>query len=611
MCGISGFNWTDENIIRDMNRVLKHRGPDDEGVYVDEAVSLGHVRLSIIDLSEKGHQPMSDTNKKYHIVYNGEVYNFEGIRAKLERLGYHFTSKTDTEVVLYSFIEWGEKCLEKFNGMFAFAIYDKEKKKLFIARDRIGIKPLYYFYDGKRFIFSSEIPAILTHRVDTTPNKEIIRDFLLYNITDHTNKTFFTDIYRIPKGNYAIFDLVSNKLRMKEWWHIKFENNYSGSYSQAFTIIRQLLNDSVNKRLISDVPVGTGLSGGIDSTSIACLINETKRTEIKTFSAVYSVFSKDELKYIDMVGNETGMKNFKVNPTANTLKRDLFAFTSALGEPVSSPSPYAQYCVQKLAKENAVTVLLDGQGSDELFAGYHYFFGFYFRGLLRKLKIGTVLKELVYLAKGGHSRIGILSLLFLLTPLSIRNYYFIMKSNISRELLKDENVTTTFFEEYYTCKSLAKALEFHMNYKLEHLLKWEDRNSMAHSREARVPFLDHRIMGFVAGLPEEFIIREGKTKAILRDAMKGTVPEDILDRRDKIGFATPEDEWLRSEEFKELLNDWLLQATPKCVPYIDLHKTRKYIKEHIDNQKNYGRVLWKTIFLEAWLRNFFTGVKTG
>ena len=605
MCAISGFNWTDENLIRNMNRVLKHRGPDDDGIYFDEVVSLGHVRLSIIDLSEKGHQPMSDTNKNFYIAYNGEVYNFEEIRAELERLGYNFKSKTDTEVVLYSFIEWGEKCLEKFNGMFAFVIYDKEERKLFIARDRIGIKPLYYFYDGKRFIFASEIPAILIHKIDTTPNKGLIRDFLLYNITDHTDKTFFTGIYRIPKGNYVIFDLVSNKLQMKEWWHIEFESNYSEGYSKASTTIRQLLNDSVNKRLISDVPVGTCLSGGIDSTSIACLINEVKRTEIKTFSAVFPGFSKDESKYIDMVENKTEMKNFKVNPTSSTLKRDLVSFIMTMGEPVPFPSPYAQYCVQRLAKEKGVTVLLDGQGSDELFAGYHYFFGFYFRGLLRKLKIGTVLKEMVHLLKGRNSKIGFLSLLFLFTPLSLRNYYFIRKSNISRELQKDENVTTTFFKDYYTCKSLSKALEFHMNYKLEHLLKWEDRNSMGHSREARVPFLDHRIMEFVSRLPEDFIIRKGKTKAILRDVMKGIVPEDILDRRDKIGFATPEDEWLRSEEFKELLDDWFLQSTPKCDPYIDLYKTRKYIKKHIDNQKKYGRVLWRTIFLEAWLRNFF------
>jgi len=610
MCSISGFNWVDENLIIDMNRILKDRGPDDEDIYVDEAVSLGHTRLSIIDLSEKGHQPMSDINNKFYIAYNGEIYNFKEIREELEKFGYTFNSKTDAEVVLYSYIKWGKKCLEKFNGMFAFVVYDKEKKKLFIARDRIGIKPLYYFYDGKRFIFASEIPAILIHEIDTTPNKEMIRDFLLYNITDHTSKTFFTHIYKILKGNYAIFDLVSNGLQMKEWWHIKFENSYSGSYSQSVTTLQELLTDSVNKRLISDVPVGTCLSGGIDSSAITCLINETKKTEIRTFSAVYPAFSKDESRYIDMLGTKTGIKNFKVNPTAKTLKRDLLAFTAVMGEPVSSPSPYAQYCVHKLAKENDVTVLLDGQGSDELFAGYHYFWGFYLQGLLRKLKIGTVLKELVYLSKGGHFKIGILSLLFLLTPLSIRNDYFTWKSNISRELLRDENATTTFFKDYYTCKSLSKALEFHMNCKLEHLLKWDDRNSMAHSREARVPFLDHRIIEFVSGLPEDFIISKGKTKGILRDALKGIVPEDILDRRDKIGFATPEDEWLRSEEFNELLNNWFLQATPKCAPYIDLHKTRKIIKKHIDNRKNHGKVLWKTIFLEAWLRNYFGGVET-
>ena len=605
MCGINGFNWRDENLLEEMNRSLKHRGPDDEGTYVDEQVSLGHLRLSIIDLSENGHQPMSDSSRRFYIVYNGEVYNFQEIKKELDGLGYTFYSQTDTEVVLYSFIEWGERCLEKFNGMYAFAIYDSKNKKLFLARDRVGVKPLYYFYDGEKFIFSSEIPALLIYRTDTKPNRRLIRDLLLYNITDHTNETFFTDIYKIPKGHYAIFDLDTHKLELKEWWRIKFDERYKGTYLQAVNALRRLLADSVSLRLISDVPVGTCLSGGIDSSSIACLINNAKKSEIKTFSAVFAGFSRDESKYIDLVVNKTGISNFKVNPTSSGLRKDLVAFISAIGEPVGTPSPYSQYCVQQLAKENDVTVLLDGQGSDELFAGYHYFFGFYFRHLLRSLKINTFLKEFRYLISDGQYKLGVLSLLFLLIPLSFRNYYFTRKSNISKELLVDKSATTNFFRDYYGCGSLSKALEFHMNYKLEHLLKWEDRNSMAHAREARVPFLDYRIMEFVSGLPESFIIYGGKTKAILRDSMRDIVPEEILSRADKIGFATPEDEWLRTEEFRVLLSEWFLQGIPRSVSYIDLQKTRDYINEHLYKGRSHGRILWKTLFLECWLREFF------
>ncbi|MDM7935700.1 MAG: asparagine synthase C-terminal domain-containing protein, partial [Methanothrix sp.] len=355
------------------------------------------------------------------------------------------------------------------------------------------------------------------------------------------------------------------------------------------------------------VPVGTCLSGGIDSSAIACLINDTKRAEIKTFSAVFPGFSQDEAKYIDLVAEKTGMSNFKVKPTASSLVQDLEGFISRIGEPVPSPSPYSQYCVQRLAKENDVTVLLDGQGSDELFAGYHYFYGFYFKHLLRGLRIGTFLRELAALIRGGQFRIGVLSVLFLMTPLFVRSYYFEHKSNISEELLHDNEARTGFFESYYTCGSLHEALEFHMRYKLEHLLKWEDRNSMAHSREARVPFLDYRIVEFVSGLPERFIIHSGMTKAILRDAMRGTVPEEILDRRDKIGFAAPEDDWLRSGEMRELLEEWFIRERPISAPFIDLERTRRMIHEHLARRRGHGRALWRTLFLEAWMRVFFDG----
>ena len=335
------------------------------------------------------------------------------------------------------------------------------------------------------------------------------------------------------------------------------------------------------------------------------------RQKLILFLPYFRVSPDDESKYIDLVADKTGMENFKVNPTSSGLKKDLDAFIKAIGEPVASPSPYSQYCVLRLAKELGVTVLLDGQGSDELFAGYHYFFGFYFRHLLRSLKIMTFLNEFKCLIGRGQYKLSVLSLLFLLTPLFIRYRYFTRKSNISRELLADKSATTNFFKDYYTCESLSKALEFHMNCKLEHLLKWEDRNSMAHSREARVPFLDYRIMEFISKLPQSFIIHGGRTKAILRDAMVGIAPQLILNRIDKIGFAIPEDDWLRTDEFAELLNDWFIQGMPRSAPFIDIFKTRTYIKEHLFNGRPHGRILWKTIFLECWLRKFFDEVEVG
>jgi asparagine synthase (glutamine-hydrolysing) len=298
------------------------------------------------------------------------------------------------------------------------------------------------------------------------------------------------------------------------------------------------------------------------------------------------------------------MINYKIQPSAFSLKTDLFHLASSTSE-ISSPSGYAQYCVQKLAKEKGVTVSLDGQGADELFGGYHYFFGFYLKGLLVKGKFHKFLSEFFGLIKGGHFTFGILSLIFLLFPLSLREQFFINKSLASSYLIKNKSAETSFFQQYYRCRSLHEALEFHMNYKLEHLLISEDANSMAHSRESRLPFLDYRIMEFVMSLPEDFIIQNGMTKAILREAVQDVLPAEILQRRDKIGFAAPESEWLRDETFRQLLTNWFIETKPLCSDYIDLKKAEKYIRDHISGKRDYGRELWKIIFLETWFKIFF------
>ncbi len=603
MCGINGFNWKDEYKIEKMNSRLKHRGPDDEGIYVDEEVSLGHLRLSIIDLSKNGHQPMSDCGERFYIVYNGEVYNFKELRAELESLGYSFKSNTDTEVILYSYIQWQERCLDRFNGMFAFAIYDSESKKVFLARDRMGVKPLYYYFKNKKFLFSSEIPPLLEHEVDTAPNKKIIKDFLLYNISDHSDETFFEGIKKIPRGCYATFDLKRSELEIKEWYDIRYEEKFTGKYEDAISIFRDLMENSVDIRLISDVPVGTCLSGGIDSSTIACLINRSMK--IKTFSAVYDDFERDESKFISIVSEKTGMANYRVRPTPEKLQKDLLKIIELVGEPFPSASIYAQNCVQELAKKNGVTVVLDGQGADELLAGYHYFLGFYLVDLLKGFKLRRFASEWYNLIKGGNYRIAIQFSLYLLLPIFIREEIFLRESLLSRDLMNDTNATTEYFNNFSNCTSLSQSLEFHLKYRLEQLLKWEDRNSMGNQTESRVPFLDYRIIEFVSGLPDDFIIRGGRTKALLRDAMTDVVPLEILQRRDKIGYETPDAHWLKTTYFKKILEDWFVQNEPLCREYVDIKKLRREINEHIYKNKNHARNLWKAIFLEAWLKVFF------
>jgi len=609
MCGINGFNWNDEYIIEKMNSSLRHRGPDDEGIYVDEEVSLGHLRLSIIDLSKNGHQPMSDRQDKFFIIYNGEIYNFQALREELELLGYSFKSNTDTEVILYSYMQWKEQCLEKFNGMFAFAVYDSESKRLFLARDRMGIKPLYYYFDEKNdvFLFSSEIPPLLEHKIDIEPNKKLIKDFLLYNVSDHTDETFFEGIMKIPKGCYATFDLMRCELEIKEWYNIKYKERFAGTYEEAISTFRDLMEDSVDIRLISDVPVGTCLSGGIDSSSIACLIN--RKMKIKTFSAVYNGYERDESRYISIVAEKTGMANYRIHPTAEKLSEDLFKIIKLIGEPFPSASIYAQNCVQKLARGNDVTVVLDGQGADELLAGYHYFLGFYLVDLLKTLRLKRFASECYNLIKGKEYMIGVQSSLYLLLPIFIREQIFLRESLLSREMMNGSVATTEYFKNFSDCRSLGQSLEFHLKYRLEQLLKWEDRNSMGNQTESRVPFLDYRIIEFISGLPDDFIIREGRTKALLRDAMIDIVPSEILERRDKIGYETPDAYWLKTEDFEKLLSDWFLRGEPLCKEYIDVKKLRLQIKEHLHKNKNHARNLWKAVFLEAWLKTFFPALR--
>ena len=603
MCGIAGFNWNSEEKLSSMLDSMSYRGPDDEGYYFSEEISFGHKRLSIIDLSSAGKQPMLDKESNNLISYNGEIYNFQSIKDMLTSKGVKFETKTDTEVLLKGYSYWGPEIINKLIGMFSFVIYEIDMRRLFIVRDHMGIKPFYYYLNDDKFIFSSTIPAILEHDISVTPNDNLIRDFLLYNNVDFSDQTFFNEIKRFPKGSFGYYNISDNSLQIKRWWEKEFSNSYKGSYRKACKIINKLLNQSINQRLISDVPVGTCLSGGIDSSAIASLISDSSSSKISTFSATFPGFELDESYYIDLISKNKGMKNYKVSPTIADLLSNFEKIVEIHGEPLPGTSPYVQNKVFNLAKDKKVTVLLDGQGADELFAGYHYFFGFYFKGLLNKGSFGIMLNEIYSLLKNGDWKIPFLSTIFVFLPEKLKELYFKNQSFESEELYRDKK-STGYFDKFYSANSLHEALSFHLNYKLEHLLSWEDKNSMAHSTESRVPFLDKRLMAFVQKLPEHFIINKGITKKILRDSIKDSLPIQIIDRKDKIGFATPEMIWVNDKKFRKLFKEKFIDKKPLVSKYLDMEKVR-FSYSDIKNNGSDNKGFFKLLFFECWFRKYF------
>ncbi len=552
MCGICGFNWKNEKLCRDMANTLKHRGPDDEGFYFDDNVSLGHRRLSIIDL-EGGHQPIYNEDKTICIVYNGEIYNYLELRKELENK-HKFYTNTDTEVILHAYEEWGKDCLNKFNGMWAFCIYNKNKNIFFLSRDRFGIKPLYYYFKEGKFIFASEIKAILQHNIERTPNDLLIFDYLMYNIVDHTNETFFKGIKKIPKGHFAVFDIKKNKLNIERYWALKIsqEDNHGDERK-----IKDLFLDSVRLRLRSDVPVGSCLSGGIDSSSIVCTLSKMiDNKNIATFSAVFPGKDIDESTYIQTVVENSGVKSNFTSPSGEELIEDITKLIYHQEEPITGPGVYTQFRVMKLAHEKGLKVLLDGQGSDELLAGYLYFFGYYFKELLKKCRILKLIKEMrCYYNK--HKRfyeIGMMLYLFL--PYSFKRYIFQRENKyVNTDFIDKYQKESTYLKDFIDVNSLNDSLLKHFEYKLGHLLNWEDKNSMTFSIETRLPFLDYRFVKYLFSLPSSSKIKNGETKAIFRKAMKGILPDRILQRQDKLGFETPEDEWIKIPKVSEFVRD--------------------------------------------------------
>lgn len=604
MCGICGQISFDgkpiapENI-ESMMASMKHRGPDDEGMFIDHNIGLGHVRLSIIDLSSAGHQPMFSEDERYCIIHNGEVYNYKELRTQLENK-YRFKSQTDTEVVLYAFIEWGAACLQKFNGMFAFVVYDTKTKRLFAARDRFGIKPYYYSVNDDGFIFASEERAILPFLKKTAPNEKAIFEYLVYNRTDQGRYTFFDDIFKLPQGSYATIE--NGRLKIGKWYvleeHLDKPFTSVDDFYEAF-------KKSIEFRLRSDVPVGVCLSGGLDSSSIvSVLLKEFNKFDLNTFSAVYGKGLKaDESDFIDEYRFD--LRNmYYVSPTADSLMQDLDDFVKCHCEPVATLGPYAQFRVMQLAHEH-VKVTLDGQGADEELAGYHYFFGAFFKQLLLSGTFSKTFREFSSYLKKHRSLLAFKYLGLYMAPSFLKDFFAKRSHNFTTDPFFNAcKEGSDIKHNLYNPNTLNESLLQHFHYKLEHLLKWEDHNSMWFSIESRVPFLDHKVVEGTLGMLEKRIISQGVTKVILRDAMKGVLPERIRTRQDKIGFATPWETWFRTAQFKAFIGDLIHSKGFQERGYLDPRKCKKGFELHQKGKIDIAKEFWKWINLELWFRKF-------
>jgi asparagine synthase (glutamine-hydrolysing) len=611
MCGISAI-FSNKSVclseLKDITDIIRHRGPDDEGYicfndekiyilggtdtpsltykselsYAPEGsindlektnfhIGLGHRRLAILDISTAGHQPLSYLNGRYWIVFNGEIYNYLEIREELISFGYEFVSHSDTEVILAAYHHWGIACQDRFNGMWAFIIFDQIEKNVFISRDRFGIKPLYYWNSPQGDLyFASEIKQFtVAQGWEAKLNAQRAYDYLIYSFTDHTDQTMFKGVFMIPpgcclhSGISSLYQTKSDKLKWIKWYHIP-EKKYSGDFSAASVKFRQLFQDVIKVHLRSDVAVGSALSGGLDSSAIVCEINRQLKTvdkhEIqKTFSSCAKDVRYSEKQWMDIVTGFTLVDAYYVYPSGSDVFRLTPTILWHMDEPYQSQSAYLGWHVFESAKKNEVKVLLNGQGADEYLGGYGQYTMLRLKNLIKKCKFKRFFINLK--SYNDDSAVGmiktIFKIFFSVFPDSITkklglNFGYTAHLNhfIDFNILLAEKKHPNYIKEASakSIKGVTKLLTFYTT--LPKYLRWEDRNSMAHSVEARVPFLDYRLFEFAYNLPEEYLQYYTENKRVLREALIGALPEEIRTRKDKKGFITPEEMWVKEDYTK-------------------------------------------------------------
>ncbi len=594
MCGISGIiNQYNKSVpkqeIKRVNDLISHRGIDDEGFFYNKNFAFGHRRLSILDLSSDGHQPMHYLNK-YTITYNGEVYNYLEIKEELLKDGYTFLSHTDTEIILASYDKWGKKCVEKFNGMWAFVIYDKEKNIIFCSRDRFGIKPFYYTEIDDKFIFGSEIKQLLEFYPDRYVNKKILLDYLIIGFEEHTNETFFENIFKLEQSHNLIYNLSTHTYMIEKYYNITLNKNINRLNEKESTLLyKKKLEESIKLRLRSDVKVGTCLSGGLDSSSIASIASKIYHEESnEKFIAIHAKStqrSNDESKFAHDVAEYCNLDLKIVEPQKDNFLNSLNEVIYTQEEPFGSPSIFMQYFVMKKAKEEDCKVMLDGQGGDETLLGYERYYpayiinlnflemmkGFFNVSKNSKLSKKQLLKYIIYFT---NSKIRIMKLKK--KNNFIKEKYFNMISNI--EIKKNSknylNIFNLQYDEIYKTQ-------------MPHLLRYEDKNSMRNSIETRLPFIDFTVLETAISLNNNLKIKDGWTKYILRKVVDNILPSNIVWRKNKLGFEAPTETWLDS--IKDMMMSSILDS-----------KMVTELADSIDFDKLDEKQKWKLFNIAKW-----------
>jgi asparagine synthase (glutamine-hydrolysing) len=632
MCGIagivslSGFN---PQVLISMTHVAKHRGPDGFGmVYFDARASgagecfhdndgiprfekpivgLGARRLAILDLSNLGNQPMGIEDGQLWITYNGEIYNYVEIRAELESLGHRFRSATDTEVILRAYQQWGASCVDRFKGMWGFAIYDRNRRKLFCSRDRFGIKPFYYFATPSLLLFGSEIKQLLEHpSVDRVVDEAVAFQYLTQGVQDHSDATFFRGIRQLPGGHSLHIDLSRPALamRVEKYWELPIlaqRGVGERSYIEAFT---DLFEKAVRQHLRSDVPVGSCLSGGLDSSSIVATASSADASsQIHSFSSCFDDAALDERPFILEMVSSAGLAAHWIFPKPEGFWNDLSCLIWHQDEPVGGTSVYAQWCVMRAARQSGIPVLLDGQGGDEILCGYRKFYVFYLWHLMRHARL-RLFSEGASWAFGTGLRSWSQS----------HAKRYLSHSRTTRNRLTSRVCCSDFVErsETFTIAAIGpgSSLEHRqkddlMRYSLPSLLHYEDRSSMAHSVESRVPMLDHELATFAVNCPPALKLRNGWTKWILREAVKGTVPERVRMRKTKLGFETPQRSWL-AEDACGTIRSLLHQTDFRMNRILSVDKVRNEFEDFVAGKP--GSLtdieMFRVLNLELWSQVF-------
>jgi len=623
LCGINGIlhfggfdsGKTDEYHfanIRVMNEAISHRGPDEEGVFVDYPISLGFRRLSIIDLSELGNQPMFNEDDSVVIVFNGEIYNYKELMPELISKGHVFKSKCDTEVVIHAYEEYGEECVKLFNGMWAFVIYDLKKKKLFASRDRFGVKPFYFYKDNNRFIFSSEIKAILELGIGSNADHSKVFNYLAYGYRTNDGRTFFQHISELqPAHNLMI---SQNSFSVKRFWDFP-ETKYSRN--NLTEDLRELVFDSVSLRFRSDVPVSILLSGGIDSGIIASVSNMLiekgvlSNESVSAYSAVFPGFRYDESEQIkEILSRCPHISGNFITPSSENLAHHLPDFVYGMGEPVFSSTSFAHYVLMKEISKRGVKVVLNGQGSDEAWAGYgRYIIGYCLLGILLA-EPGKFFDQL----KKSSAAMDLSSTFItgqLLKALLPRRYASRLRSQYSEKIFG--MLSNDFIKQNYvsfqnpvgnrmSSSSLDNYLKYNIAYQgFNQILHYEDHSSMQSSIEMRSPFIDYRLMELAFSIPSNNKLSDGITKKIIRDTFKDLLPENVVNSKRKIGFATPFEDWAKESELAGFIKETLSSEYTKRR---SIYKRGSIddITERFRSDSNFP--LWRILNLELWIKSY-------